>query len=124
MARTEKQRGSRSLQIRDWPFGSRGRRLFLGAILLENPPPGGWRKADLERAAEVERGGVDRLLQGASSLNLLHWDGRRWQPGDPPPRVAGPLEELVALSRELPDASPEPLPRRRYALARSSAVDE
>ncbi|MFN8151474.1 MAG: hypothetical protein U0R24_10180 [Solirubrobacterales bacterium] len=114
MGRTEKRRGSRTLEIRDWPFGSRGRRLFLGAVLLEAPPEDGWTKADLERAAGVERGGVDRLLDGAASLDLLRWDGRRWHRGEPPPRVAGPLEELVAVSRELPERSIEPLPRRAY----------
>jgi len=114
MARTEKPRGSRTLRARDWPFGSRGRRLFLEAVLLGEPPDGGWRKSDLERAADVERGGVDRLLEGAVSLDLLGPDGQRWQPGRPSPRVAGPLEELVRLSRELPDAAIEPLPRRPY----------
>jgi hypothetical protein len=114
MDRTEKLRGARSLQIRDWPFGSRGRRLFLEAVLLDDPPPGGWRKADLERAAGVERGGADRLLEGAASLDLIRHAGSRWQPGSPPPRVAGPLERLVALSRELPDGPIEPLPRRPY----------
>lgn len=114
MGRTEKRRGSRPLGTRDWPFGSRGRRLFLEAVLLGDHPDGGWRKIDLERAAQVERGGVDRLLEGAVSLRLLDRDGTRWRPGEPSPRVADPLEELVRLSRELPDASIEPLPRRRY----------
>lgn len=114
MGRTEKLRGSRPLRTRDWPFGSRGRRLFLEAVLLGDPPQGGWRKSDLERAAEVERGGVDRLLEGAVSLHLLDRDGGRWRPGVPSPRVAAPLEQLVELSRELPDAAIEPLPRRPY----------
>lgn len=114
MDRTEKRRGSRPVQIRDWPFGSRGRRLFLEAVLFEDPPPDGWRKVDLERAAEVERGGADRLLEGARSLGLLRTDGRRFSRGEPPPRLAGPLEQLVELSRELPDAAIDPLPRRRY----------
>ncbi len=114
MGRTEKQRGSRSIQIRDWPFGSRGRRLFLEAVLLDEAPAGGWRKTDLERAAGVERGGADRLLEGAASLGLVRADGGRWQPGSPPPPLAGPLEQLVALSRELPDLPIRPLPRRPY----------
>jgi hypothetical protein len=114
MARTEKLRGSRPLRTRDWPFGSRGRRLFLEAVLLGDPPEDGWRKSDLERAAEVERGGVDRLLEGAVSLDLLGADGARWRPGSPSPRVADPLEELVRLSRDLPDAPISPLPRRPY----------
>jgi hypothetical protein len=114
MGRTEKARGSRSIQIRDWPFGSRGRRLFLQAVLLDEPPPGGWRKADLERAAEVERGGADRLIEGAASLDLLSAAGGRWLPGAPPPRLAGPLERLVELSADLPDAPIRPLPRRPY----------
>lgn len=114
MDRTEKLRGSRTLRTRDWPFGSRGRRLFLEAVLLGDPPEDGWRKSDLERAAEVERGGVDRLLEGAVSLRLLGRDGARWRPGQPSPRLADPLEELVRLSRDLPDAAIEPLPRRRY----------
>lgn len=114
MGRTEKQRGSRSIQIRDWPFGSRGRRLFLEAVLLGDPPPGGWRKADLERAAEVERGGADRLLEGAASLDLVRPADGRWCPGSPPPPLAGPLEQLLALSRDLPDSPIRPLPRRPY----------
>ena len=114
MARTEKPRGSRPLRTRDWAFGSRGRRLFLEEVLLAEPPEGGWRKSDLERAAEVERGGVDRLLEGAVSLSLLRPAGGRWRPGSPAPQVAGPLEELLRLSRELPDAAIEPLPRRPY----------
>ena len=118
MARTEKRRGSRQLEIRDWPLGSRGRRLFLGAVLLDTPPESGWSKTDLERAAGVERGGADRLLEGAASLGLVRWDGRRWYPGEPPPRVAGPLEDLVALSRELPEGAIEPLPRRPYTRRR------
>jgi len=56
MARTEKLRGSRPLRTRDWPFGSRGRQLFLEAVLLDDPPAGGWRKSDLERAAQVLSG--------------------------------------------------------------------
>jgi hypothetical protein len=118
MDRTEKQRGSRSIQIRDWPFGSRGRRLFLEAVLLGEPPAAGWRKTDLEHAAGVERGGADRLLEGAASLDLLRAEGGRWRPGSPPPPLAGPLEQLVALSRELPDAPIAPLPRRPYRRGR------
>lgn len=116
MGRTEKRRGARPLEIRDWPFGSRGRRLLLEAVLLGDEPADGWRKVDLERAADVERGGVDRLVEGASSLDLLSWDaaGRRWRRGQPPPRVSGPLEELVALSRELPEAPIASLPHRPY----------
>ena len=114
MDRTEKLRGSRPLRTRDWPFGSRGRRLFLEAVLLGDPPDDGWSKSDLERAAGVERGGVDRLLEGAVSLRLLGRDDGRWRPGRPSPRLADPLEELVRLSRELPDAEIAPLPRRRY----------
>jgi hypothetical protein len=114
MARTEKLRGSRPVQIRDWPFGSRGRRLFLEAVLLGDAPEDGWRKSDLERAADVERGGADRLLEGASSLGLVRHDGGRWHPGFPPPRVAGPLELLVAASRDLPDDAIRPLPKRPY----------
>ena len=114
MGRTEKLRGARSIQIRDWPFGSRGRRLFLEAVLLGDAPEDGWRKADLERAAGVERGGADRLLEGAASLDLVRAEGGRWRPGAPPPRVAGPLEQLVALSRELPDGPIRPLARRPY----------
>lgn len=115
MARTEKPRGARSLQIRDWPFGSRGRRLFLEAVLLGTTPADGWRKIDLERAAGVERGGADRLLEGARSLSLLQWDGRRWQPGSPAPQLADPLEQLVTLSRDLPDGAIASLPKRSYA---------
>jgi len=114
MGRTEKPRGPRTLQVRDWPFGSRGRRLLLEAVLLEDPPPGGWRKVDLERAAGVERGGADRLLEGARSLGLLRFDGERWYLADPAPRLVVPLEQLVALSRELPDAAIEALPKRGY----------
>lgn len=114
MGRTEKLRGARSIQLRDWPFGSRGRRLFLEAVLLEEPPAAGWRKSELERAVGVERGGADRLLEGASALGLLRWDGGRWRPGTPPPRIARPLEQLVGLSRELPDSAIAPLPRRPY----------
>lgn len=114
MDRTEKRRGSRSIQIRDWPFGSRGRRLFLEAVLLGDPPRGGWRKVDLERAAGVERGGADRLLEGAASLDLVRAENGRWRPGSPPPLLAGPLEELLTLSRELPDGPIRPLPRRSY----------
>lgn len=112
--RTEKRRGSRPLAIRDWPFGSRGRRLFLEAVLLESPPPGGWTKSDLERAASVERGGADRLLDGAAALGLLARLDGRWGPGRPSPELAAPLAALVRLSRDLPDASIEPLPRRPY----------
>ena len=115
MGRTEKPRGARRLEIRDWPFGSRGRRLLLQAVLLGDEPEAGWRKVDLERAAGVERGGADRLIEGASSLGLLRWDGRRWRRGTPPPRVSGPLEDLVALSRELPDDPIAPRPRRPYS---------
>lgn len=114
MDRTEKRRGARPLEIRDWLFGSRGRRLLLEAVLLDDEPSAGWRKVDLERAAAVERGGADRLLAGASSLGLLRWDGRRWRRGEPPPPLSGPLEQLVALSRELPAAPPAPLQRRPY----------
>lgn len=114
MGRTEKLRGSRPLQIRDWPFGSRGRRLFLEAVLLDDPPEGGWRKVQLERAAGVERGGADRLLEGAGSLGLLRMQGGRWLRGDPEPALTGPLEQLVAMSRELPDTAIEPLPKRDY----------
>ncbi len=117
MGRTEKRRGSRPLEIRDWPFGSRGRRLLLEAVLLSDEPGAGWRKVELERAADVERGGADRLIEGASSLGLLRWDpeGRRWRRGEPPPRVSGPLEDLVALSRELPGEPIAELPRRPYS---------
>ncbi len=114
MGRTEKQRGSRTLRERDWPFGSRGRRLFLEAVLLGEPPADGWRKVDLERAADVERGGVDRLLEGARSLDLISWNGARWQPVRPVPPIGEPLERLVSLSRELPDVAVAPLPRRAY----------
>lgn len=114
MSRTEKARGSRALQVRDWPFGSRGRRLFLEAVLLDPAPAGGWSKAELERAAEVERGGVDRLLAGGRALGLVRWDGRQWHRGDPPPGVADPLEELVRLSRELPEESIAAVPKRPY----------
>lgn len=114
MGRTEKRRGSRPLEIRDWPFGSRGRRLLLEAVLLGEEPEDGWRKVDLERAAGVERGGVDRLLEGASSLRLLRWDGRRWRRSTPSPHLAVPLTELVALSRRLPAEPAAPLPRRTY----------
>ena len=116
MGRTEKRRGARPLEIRDWPFGSRGRRLLLEAVLLGDEPAAGWRKVDLEAAAAVERGGADRLIEGASSLGLLRWDAEasRWHRGEPPPRVSGPLEELVALSRELPEEPISPLPKRAY----------
>ncbi len=114
MDRTEKRRGARPLEIRDWPFGSRGRRLLLAAVLLGDAPSGGWRKVELERAVAVERGGADRLLAGASSLGLLRWDGRRWHRGEPPPPLGAPLRELVALSRELPAGPPPPLSRRPY----------
>lgn len=114
MDRTEKPRGSRALGLRDWPFGSRGRRLLLEAVLLEAPPPGGWRKVDLERATGVERGGADRLLGGAAALGLLRWDGRRWHPGEPPPELADPLTELVLLSRDLSPAPVAPPPTRPY----------
>ena len=114
MGRTEKRRGARPLEIRDWPFGSRGRRLLLEAVLLGDEPGAGWRKVDLEHAAEVERGGADRLIEGASSLDLLRWDGSRWRRGEPPPRVAGPLEQLAQLTRELPAEPAAPLPRRPY----------
>lgn len=114
MGRTEKLRGSRALRTRDWPFGSRGRRLFLEAVLLEDAPSGGWRKVELERAAGVERGGADRLLEGAASLNLLVPGAGRWHLGEPAPALAGPLEQLVRLSRELPEDPIAPLPRRDY----------
>jgi hypothetical protein len=114
MGRTEKRRGARPLEIRDWPFGSRGRRLLLEAVLLGEEPDGGWRKVELERAAAVERGGADRLLEGATSLGLLHPVAGRWRRGEPSPRVAGPLEELVELSRNLPSEPVAPLPRRPY----------
>jgi len=117
MSRTEKGRGPRTLEIRDWPFGSRSRRLFLEAVLLDSPPAGGWRKVDLERAADVERGGVDRLLAGAGALDLVRWDGRRWLRGEPAPRVAAPLEQLVRLSRELPPGAIARLPTREYRRA-------
>src|SRR6266498_1285326 len=103
MPRTENSRGSRRLHARDWPFGSQGRRLFLEAVLLEAPPERGWRKSELEDAASVEHGGVDRLLSGAQTLDLVRWDGRNWHRRDPQPPVAGPLELLVKLARELPD---------------------
>ena len=115
VARTEKRRGSRPLSIRDWPFGSRGRRLFLEAVLLEVPPAAGWTKSDLERAASVERGGADRLIDGAVALDLLERVEGRWSPGRPSPELASPLGDLVRLSRGLADASIEPLPRRPYA---------
>lgn len=114
MSRTEKLRGSRQLRTRDWPFGSRGRRLFLEEVLLEDPPAGGWRKVELERAAGVERGGADRLLEGAASLSLLVPGRGRWHPGEPAPALAGPLEQLVRLSRELPEDAISPLPKRAY----------
>lgn len=114
MGRTEKARGPRSLGVRDWPFGSRGRRLFLEAVLIDEQPDRGWRKVDLERAAEVERGGVDRLLAGAGALGLVRWDGSRWHADDPLPQVAEPLAHLVRLSRELPGHSIAVLPTRAY----------
>ena len=114
IARTEKRRGSRPLSLRDWPFGSRGRRLFLEAVLLEVPPAAGWTKSDLERAAAVERGGADRLIDGAAALGLLVPRDGRWDRGQTPPDLAGPLATLVRLSRELPEASIEPQPRRPY----------
>ena len=113
--RTEKRRGSRALAVRDWPFGSRGRRLFLEAVLLEAPPPDGWRKTDLERAAGVERGGADRLLDGAVALGLLEPVAGRWDRGRSSPALEESLAALVAASRELPDAAIAPLPRRPYA---------
>lgn len=114
MGRTEKPRGPQLLRIRDWPFGSRGRRLFLEAVLLDDPPGGGWRKVDLERAAGLERGGADRFIAGALTLELLRLDGTRWRRGEPPPELAGPLERLVRLSRRLPDELPRELPKRAY----------
>lgn len=114
MPRTEKARGPRTLEVRDWPFGSRGRRLFLEAVLIGEQPEDGWRKVDLERAVEVERGGVDRLLAGAGALGLLRWDGRRWRSDDPLPQVAEALEHLVRLSRDLPGDAIAELPKRRY----------
>ena len=83
-------------------------------MLLGDEPGAGWRKVELERAAAVERGGADRLLAGASSLGLLRWDGHRWRRAEPPPPISGPLQELVALSRQLPAAAPTPLQRRPY----------
>ena len=114
IARTEKRRGSRPLAVRDWPFGSRGRRLFLEAVLLEVPPRGGWTKAELERAASVERGGADRLIEGAAALGLLAQVEGRWSRGEPPPELVDPLAELVRLSAALPDEAIAVLPRRPY----------
>jgi len=82
--------------------------------MLGDPPADGWRKVDLERAAGVERGGADRLLEGARSLELIDWADGRWHRGEPRPALADPLERLVALSRELPDVAIAPLPRRGY----------
>lgn len=118
MGRTEKRRGPRPLEIRDWPFGSRGRRLLLEAVLLGEQPDEGWRKVDLERAAAVERGGADRLLEGASALGLLRSDGVRWHRSAPSPYLAVPLTELLALSRQLPEGPIAPLPRRSYTRRR------
>lgn len=114
VARTEKRRGSRPLSVRDWPFGSRGRRLFLDTVLLEVPPAAGWTKSDLERAASVERGGADRLIDGAAAIGLLAPRDGRWDRAETPPELIAALATLVRLSRELPDASIEPLPRRPY----------
>ena len=114
MGRTEKARGSRALSIRDWPFGSRGRRLFLEALLLDAPPPEGWRKSELEAQVEVERGGVDRLLAGAAAVGLVEIDGHRWLPVQPAPTIAVPLSELTQSAGQLSEQSIAPLPKRSY----------
>lgn len=113
MARTE--RGARPLAAGDWPFGAVGRRLFLRAILLEKQPATGWTKSALEKRVGVERGGVDRFLDGASSLELVKRDGSRWRRVDPPPEIASPITKLVKLAEELSDRPIKPTRKRKYA---------
>ena len=114
MTRTEKQRGPRAVRLPDWPFGSNGRRLFLEAVLLNQAPESGWSKSELELMAAVERGGLDRLLAGASAIGLLHYEGANWSVCEPLPRLAMPLKELLKITRHLPDDEIPAIAKRTY----------
>lgn len=118
MARTERRPGARELRLRDWPYGAVGRRLVLETLLLERQPREGWLKSELEERARVRTGGIDVVLAGAVRWRLVERrDDGRWERADPLPDIAGPLEELLELTRNVRDAKIPPLPKRPYRRA-------
>lgn len=74
----------------------------------------GWSKSELELMAAVERGGLDRLLAGASAIGLLHHEGANWSVCEPLPRLAMPLKELLEITRHLPDDEIPGIAKRTY----------
>jgi hypothetical protein len=109
--------GARQLRLRDWPFGAVGRRLLLEALLLdeaEEGPSGGWTKRALETRAGVATGGIDDVLAGALQLKLVERRNARWIRPEEQPGIAEPLIALLSVTRSLPDAAIQPIPRRNY----------
>jgi hypothetical protein len=94
----------------DWPFGSAVRRRALQVLLLEEEPEKGWSTRSLERAAGVERTGLDKVLRGAADWKLIELnDRRRWKRVVPEPSIAAPLRDLLTAVRSVAD---EPMVER------------
>ena len=89
-------RGPQPLSLADWPFGSAARRGLLQTVLLDRPPAGGWTTRQLERRAQVARGGLKHALPGAQALGLLARGGDgRWRTPEPESELAAPLRTLL-----------------------------
>ncbi|MGH3070800.1 MAG: hypothetical protein ACRDNB_00855 [Gaiellaceae bacterium] len=89
-------------RLRDWVFGSTGKRKLLSALIAE--PDRRWSKQALADAAGVHRkGGVDGHVLALRQLGLLRRRrGGRWAfVGDS--ELVEPLRRLLEVLERLPD---------------------
>jgi hypothetical protein len=89
-------------RLRDWVFGSTGKRKLLAAVLAE--PERRWSKQALADAAGVHRkGGVDGHVLALRQLGLLRRrQGGRWVlVADS--ELVEPLQRLLEALQRLPD---------------------
>jgi hypothetical protein len=91
----------RPARLRDWVFGSTGKRLVIAALLAE--PERRWSKQALADAAGVHRkGGVNGHVVALSQLGLLRRRGNQWAfVADH--ELADPLALLLETLERLPD---------------------
>jgi DNA-binding transcriptional ArsR family regulator len=112
-------RGPHPLSLADWPFGSAARRGLLATVLLRPAPAAGWSTRELERHADVARGGLRHALEGAQAWGLIARDATgRWHRPTHESELAAPLRDLLTAinssqSVDQSETTSEPLPGKR-----------
>ena len=105
---------------RDWPFGSKTKRLLLRAVLRTPCPKDGWSATELAKLAggASPHGTIDDHLAAMVHLKLLVKDGDRFKRRRPEPTVAQRLDSLLTSLDRLPNTTIDELPRRPYRMTK------